>query len=227
VRAMASAVPGLDAERTCWEAGAATVVGIDEVGRGAWAGPVTVGALVIPQDRRIYKVRDSKMLTSARREALYDRIAAWAPAFAVGHAWPHECDELGMTAAQRLAARRALDDLSARGHHADAILLDGKHDYLGGPGDAGPRVETIVKGDASSLAIAAASVMAKVTRDRLMVEDAPHYPAYGFDSNVGYPAPVHQYALHAYGPTPIHRKSWMFMDALPWFRRGPDQAALF
>lgn len=220
---MAVAVPGLDAERTCWEAGAATVVGIDEVGRGAWAGPVSVGALVIPRDRRIYKVRDSKMLSRAQREALFDRIAEWTPAYSVGHASPAECDRWGMTKALRVAARRALADLAGRGHEADAILLDGNHDYLH---DA-DRVETIVKGDATSLAIAAASVMAKVTRDRIMADAAQHYPAFGFEGNVGYPAPVHQYALSGYGPTPIHRRSWMFMDALPWFRAGPAQAALF
>lgn len=216
-------VPGLVAERACWEAGAATVVGVDEVGRGAWAGPVSVAALVMPQDRRLYKVRDSKALTREQREGMFDRIVEWSPAVAVGHAWPHECDALGMTVALRTAARRALAELAERGHDPDAILLDGQHDYLG---DA-ERVETIVKGDATSLAIAAASVVAKVTRDRMMIEEAEHFPAYGFESNVGYPAPVHQAALAAYGPSSVHRRSWIFMDALPWFRTGPAQAALF
>jgi len=198
-------------------------VGIDEVGRGAWAGPVSVGALVVPRSPRLYKVRDSKMLTSLQRERLYERIVDWAPAFAVGHASHAECDGLGMTAALRLAATRALEVLSRRGFEPDRILLDGKFDYLGDR----DRVETIVGGDATSLAIAAASVVAKVTRDRLMVEEAEHFPAYGFETNVGYPAPVHQCALAAFGPTAIHRRSWIYMDSLPWFRTGPDQGSLF
>lgn len=220
---MPSAVPTLRAERTCWDAGAETVVGIDEVGRGAWAGPVTVAALVVPRSPRLYKVRDSKMLTRAERERLYARIVEWAPGFGVGHASHGECDGMGMTAALRLAAQRALGELAARGFEPDRILLDGRHDYLG---DAA-LVETIVKGDATSLAIAAASVVAKVTRDRLMIDEAEHFPAYGFESNVGYPSPAHQCALAAFGPTALHRRSWIFMDGLPWFRVGPPQASLF
>ena len=220
---MATAVPTLRAEQHCWESGAGVVVGIDEVGRGAWAGPVSVGALVVPRSPRLYKVRDSKMLTPLQRERLYERIVDWAPAFAVGHASHAECDGLGMTAALRLAATRALEMLAGRGFEPDRILLDGKFDYLGDR----DRVETIVGGDATSLAIAAASVVAKVTRDRLMVGEAEHFPAYGFETNVGYPAPVHQCALAAFGPTAIHRRSWIYMDSLPWFRTGPDQGSLF
>lgn len=218
-----SAPPGLNVERSCWEAGAATVVGIDEVGRGAWAGPVTVAALVVSSERRINKVRDSKMLTITQRERLYDRIAAWTPAFAIGHASPEECDGLGMTEALRLAGERALDGLAAAGFAPDRILLDGHFDYLA----RGEQVQTIVKGDATSLGIAAASVMAKVTRDRMMAEEAECYPGFGFERNVGYPAPHHQAALAAYGPTAIHRRSWIFMDNLPWFRCGPAQRSLF
>src|SRR5699024_7472883 len=100
--------PGRDVERRLWASGQRTVVGIDEAGRGAWAGPVTVGAVVIPPDRRIIGVRDSKLLTEAEREALFDRVRTWAIASAVGHASPGECDELGMSDAQRLAAQRAI-----------------------------------------------------------------------------------------------------------------------
>lgn len=220
---MVTAAPTLRAEQHCWEAGAETVVGIDEVGRGAWAGPVTVAALAVPRTPRLYKVRDSKMLTRAERERLFERITAWAPAYGVGHASHAECDAHGMTAALRLAAGRALEQLGGQGCEPDRILLDGKHDYLGDH----RRVETIVGGDATSLAIAAASVVAKVTRDRMMIAEAEHYPAYGFESNVGYPSPVHQCALAAWGPTAIHRRSWIYMDALPWFRTGPAQASLF
>lgn len=200
--------PGLQRERSLWEAGADVVVGIDEVGRGAWAGPLAVGAAVLPRDRRVYKVRDSKMLTEDEREAMFDRVAGWCRAWAVGTASHHECDALGMAEAQRLAARRALDRL---GLAPDRVLLDGTWDFVGG-GIA----ETIVKGDATCLSIAAASILAKVTRDRLMRAEHPHYPVYGFDGNKGYPSPGHRAALHWLGPSAVHRRSWVFMDALVW-----------
>lgn len=198
------------------------MVGVDEVGRGAWAGPVTVAALVVPMGRRIYRVRDSKLLSREQREKLHDRVLDWAPAVGVGHASHEECDALGMTAALRLAGRRALGELARLGYEPDRILLDGRHDYLG----LGDRVETVVDGDRVSLSIAAASIVAKVTRDRLMVAEADHFPAYGFETNVGYPSPVHQAALAAYGPTAIHRRSWIYMEGLPWFRRGEPQPSL-
>ncbi|MGI9600942.1 MAG: ribonuclease HII, partial [Acidimicrobiales bacterium] len=152
--------PGLRIERALWDQGHETVVGIDEVGKGAWAGPLTIGAVVVPRDRRIYKIRDSKMLTEPEREALFDRITEWCRWWAVGHASAQECDELGMSEAQRLATRRALDQLDEPSYR---VLLDGKWDFVGG-GIA----QTIVKGDAHSLSIAAASILAKVTRDRIM-----------------------------------------------------------
>ncbi|MEX0825146.1 MAG: ribonuclease HII [Acidimicrobiia bacterium] len=206
--ALKGSAPGLVVERSLWEAGATVVVGVDEVGRGAWAGPITVGAVVVPRDRRIYKLRDSKMLTEGEREARFDRVAEWCEAWAVGHASFEECDELGMSEAQRLAARRAIDGL---GVTPEAVVVDGSWDFVGGP-----RTETIVRGDATCLSIAAASILAKVTRDRLMRVEAEHYPAYGFDSNKGYPEPRHQAALQWYGPSAIHRRSWVFMDSLMW-----------
>jgi ribonuclease HII len=148
------------------------------------------------------------MLSEFQREALFDRIAAWCSTWAVGHASPAECDRLGMSAAQRLAAQRALAALAIE---PDRILLDGKWDFVGLP-----KVRTIVRGDATSLTIAAASILAKVTRDRLMRAAAPSYPAYEFDRNKGYPGPRHRAALAASGPTPIHRRSWSFMDGLVW-----------
>ena len=252
-RALKGKAPGLRLERRLWEAGNDVVAGVDEVGRGSWAGPLTVAAVVADSDRRIYKVRDSKMLTAAEREALYDRILAWAAAASVGHATVEECTELGMADAQRLAARRAVDGLGLR---VDHVLVDGRWDFLapprgsgagaddghragghraGGHGDGGyvdgghgddgcdddgrgesPGVTTIVGGDASSLSIAAASVVAKVTRDRIMAQEAGRYPGYWFASNKGYPCPRHKAALAAWGPCAIHRRRWVFMDGLRW-----------
>ena len=200
--------PGLRVERQLWARGSSIVVGIDEVGRGSWAGPLTIGAAVVPQDRRVYKIRDSKMLSEAERESLFDRIADWCVGWAVGHATEFECDSLGMSAAQRLAATRAL---AALGRPVDHVLLDGNWDFVGGG-----NVSLIVKGDATSLSIAAASILAKVTRDRIMREKATHYPGYDFDRNKGYPCPRHMAALQAWGPTAIHRRSWAFMDELSW-----------
>lgn len=208
---VASPYPTLRFERRLWEAGDEVVVGIDEVGRGSWAGPVTVGAVVAP-DQHLKGVRDSKVLTIAERELCAVRVRRWARGWAVGHATHEECDAFGMTEALRRAAQRALDGLAEQGIEADRIVLDGKHDYLG----LGPKVRCVVKGDSSVLSVAAASVVAKVTRDALMAEEAEHFPAYGFESNRGYPAPVHRAALAAYGPCSIHRRSWIFMDALPW-----------
>lgn len=200
--------PTLAIERELWAAGCDVVVGMDEVGRGAWAGPLTVGAAVLPPDRRVYRVRDSKQLTERERERLFDRIAAWCSAWAVGHASQEECDRLGMSDAQRLAARRALDGL---GLQPGRVLLDGKWDFVGGG-----RTQRIVRGDATCLSIAAASILAKVTRDRIMRAEADHYPAYGFEENKGYPCPRHKAALAGWGPSVIHRRSWVFMDKLPW-----------
>src|SRR5947209_20102879 len=115
-------VPKLSVERALWDDGKDVVVGVDEVGRGAWAGPIMVGAAVLPRDRRVYRVRDSKMLTEAERERLFDRIAGWCVAWAVGGASQKECDTLGMADAQRLAARRALEDLALP---PDQVLVDG------------------------------------------------------------------------------------------------------
>jgi ribonuclease HII len=198
--------PGLDLERRLWESGRDVVVGIDEVGRGAWAGPLTVAAAVLPTDRRVYKVRDSKMLTEGEREALFDRVAGWCRAWAVGHASAAECDELGMSAAQRLAARRALDGLAVE---PEAILVDGSWDFVGG-------ARGVVGGDATCLSIAAASILAKVTRDRIMRVEAEQFPAYWFESNKGYPGPRHRAALQWLGPSTLHRRTWAFMDGLVW-----------
>lgn len=198
--------PGLTVERDLWRDESTVVVGVDEVGRGAWAGPISVGAAVVPKDRRVYKIRDSKLLTETEREALFDRVAAWCVTWSVGHASALECDELGMSEAQRLAAKRAMDGLGLKPDH---ILVDGNWDFVGG-------AKRIVGGDRSSLSIASASILAKVTRDRMMRAIAPDFPGYNFEGNKGYPCPVHKAALQAAGPSAVHRRSWVFMDHLMW-----------
>jgi len=207
-KAIKSKSPGLHVERELWERGDAVVVGVDEVGRGSWAGPISVGAAVVPQDRRVYKIRDSKVLTEPEREALFERIAAWCVTWAVGHASHEECDDLGMSEAQRLAARRAMDQL---GVAPDRVLVDGNWDFVG----AGNSIR-IVGGDATSLSISAASILAKVCRDRIMRSQDHHYPFYLFAENKGYPEPRHKAALQHFGPSAIHRRSWVFMEHLPW-----------
>lgn len=191
-------------------------MGVDEVGRGAWAGPLTVGAVVIPRDRRIVGVRDSKLLTETEREGLFDRLTGWARAWAVGHVDPAECDVLGMSEAQRLAARRAVDGLGIEVHH---VLVDGTWNFVDGP------ATTVRKGDLTCLSIAAASIVAKVSRDRLMRDADRDHPAYDFAWNKGYPCPRHRQALRGNGPSAIHRRSWSFMDDIPWTgarRRRPE-----
>lgn len=198
--------PGLSVERELWVDDSTIVVGVDEVGRGAWAGPLSVGAAVVPKDKRVYKIRDSKMLTETERETMFERVADWCQAWSVGHATFEECDELGMSEAQRLAARRAIAGLGVTPHH---VLVDGNWDFVGG-------ARKIVRGDRTSLSIAAASMLAKVTRDRMMRSVAQNYPGYNFEGNKGYPCPTHKAHLQAMGPSAIHRRSWVFMDHLVW-----------
>ena len=217
--------PNRAIERELWEAGHPVVVGIDEVGRGSWAGPLMVGAAVLPRDRRVNGVRDSKMLTETGREQIFDRVAAWCDAWAVGAASHQECDELGMADAQRLATQRALSSL---GVVADAAVVDGKWNFVS-PHVA--RVEMRVKADALCLSVAAASILAKVTRDRIMREEAQHFPNWHFETNKGYPCPLHKTALQGYGPSAIHRRSWVFMEHfVPWPGMRvvrPEQPTLF
>src|SRR4051812_2712705 len=179
-------IPGLHVEKALWDEGHEVVVGVDEVGRGAWAGPISVGAAVLPRDRRVYKVRDSKMLTSAQREKMFDRLTEWCVTWSVGHASQPECDELGMSAAQKLAAKRAIEGLGLDAPPS-VVLVDGTWDFIGTG-----NTRRIVRGDAGCLSIATASVLAKVTRDRLMRLEAEHFPAYDFDKNKGYPCPRHK-----------------------------------
>ncbi|GAA3376528.1 ribonuclease HII [Streptomyces sannanensis] len=191
--------------------GARIIAGVDEVGRGAWAGPVTVCAAVTGLRRPPAGLTDSKLITPKRRTELAGQLEEWVTAHALGHASPEEIDGMGMTAALRLAAERALEGLPVR---PDAVILDGKHDYLGEPW----QVRTVIKGDRSCVVVAAASVIAKVRRDAMMAELGEEYAAFDFAANAGYPSPAHKAALEQWGPTPHHRLSWSYLDALPQWR---------
>ncbi len=197
------------------ERGYALLAGIDEVGRGALCGPVTVGVVVVAASttQPPRGLRDSKLLPPASRRALVPRIQRWAVASAVAHASSVEIDDIGIIAALRLAGHRALDALPVR---PDAVLLDGNHDYLT-PRTADEQaakvtdwlpVHTVVKADLRCASVAAASVLAKTTRDAIMVRLATSHPAYGWDENKGYATPTHRTALRDQGPTPHHRVSW-------------------
>lgn len=194
------------------------VVGIDEVGRGAYAGPVTVGVCLIDKNSSTVPagLRDSKLLSLVSREKLIPSIQAWSIATAVGDCDPAEIDELGMTAALRLAANRALGLIEIT---PDVVILDGSHDWLTPPSrdlfsppadivEYCGQVVTKVKADMSCASVAAASVVAKVHRDSLMRRYEAQYPGYGFADNVGYGTSSHREAISVKGLTPIHRHSW-------------------
>lgn len=200
-------VPGIRFEQPHWDSGA-LVAGIDEVGRGAWAGPLTLAAVVLPTDRRIYKLRDSKVLTPEVRQHLSGRLHELAIGIGIGHASNVEVDRYGLSEATRRAARRAVEALPVA---PDVMLVDGTWDFLA---DLGTHNETIPKGDGRSASIAAASIVAKVARDRIMVDVAGRHPPYVFASNKGYPSPDHVAALEQHGPCDLHRRSWAPIAAL-------------
>jgi ribonuclease HII len=215
------APPDLSEERRLFAEGHRCVAGLDEVGRGAWAGPVSVGAAVVAtahtEDSMPVWLRDSKQLSEMRRESIFLSVGDWCVEWAVGHATPEECDRWGMRMALQLASGRALDGL---GRAPDALLVDGPLDLVNGSGRTGQgfagTVRPIIGGDARCASVAAASVLAKVVRDRIMRGESEHFPAYGFERNKGYPSPVHQTALRGYGLSAIHRRSWSYVAGLPW-----------
>ena len=182
------------------------ICGIDEVGRGPLAGPVVAGAVILPRDCRILYINDSKQLSEKKREELYDIIMEQAVSCAVGYASPARIDETNILQATYEAMREAIAGLKVR----PDILLN---DAVTIPGVSIPQVP-IIKGDAKSITIGAASIIAKVTRDRLMQEYDALYPEYGFGGNKGYGSAVHIEALKEHGPTPIHRRSFIgnFVD---------------
>lgn len=182
-------------------AGAGYLCGIDEAGRGPLAGPVVAGAVILPKDCNILYLNDSKQLSAKKREELYDVILREAVAVGVGYATPERIDEINILQATYEAMREAVGQLSVK---PDMLL----NDAVRIP-DLDIPQEAIIKGDAKSVSIAAASIVAKVTRDRLMVRYDSVYPAYGFAAHKGYGAAAHIEALKKYGPTPIHRKSFI------------------
>ena len=182
------------------------VCGVDEAGRGPWAGPVSAAAVILNPDDLPEGVDDSKALTAARREVLEVEIKARAVAWGVGFASVEEIHELNILHATGLAMCRAIEQLAVQ---PVAALVDGNYRFKL-PCD----VQTVVGGDGLSLSIAAASILAKTARDRLMVELDAQYPGYGFASHKGYNAPVHQAALKTMGPCPAHRRGWSPIKAL-------------
>ncbi|MDP1876682.1 MAG: ribonuclease HII [Actinomycetota bacterium] len=206
-------------ERRLLREGPHLLASMDEVGRGALGGPVTVGVVLVDRTvtRALPGVRDSKLLSPGARERLVPRIRAWAVGYAVGHASAVEIDEVGIIGALRRAGLRALAGLSVA---PDAILLDGSHDWLSALGqgslfdddtgdrDCLPPVTMRVKADLTCASVAAASILAKTERDAIMVELAHRHPEYGWAANKGYAAPEHIEALRCHGPTVHHRQSW-------------------
>lgn len=179
----------------------AYICGIDEVGRGPLAGPVVAGAVILPKDCDILYLNDSKQLSEKKREELYDIIMEKAISVGLGYVSPERIDEINILQATYEAMREAISKLSPQ---PDLLL----NDAVTIPKIAIRQVP-IIKGDAKSISIAAASIVAKVTRDRLMVDYDSVFPEYGFASNKGYGAAVHLEALKKFGPTPIHRKSFI------------------
>lgn len=203
------------------DSGHRLLAGVDEVGRGALGGPVSVGVAVIDArvTRSLAGVRDSKLLTPAERSALVPRIRRWVVASAVGHASAAEVDEVGVIGALRRAGRRAL---VACGAEPDVVLLDGHHDWLSSPAqgdlllDEEPwstPVLTRIKADLTCASVAAASVLAKVERDGLMTRLDAEHPGYGWAGNKGYATPDHLDALRRLGPCAEHRRSWRLPEA--------------
>lgn len=184
-------------EAELWAAGCQYVAGVDEVGRGAWAGPLVAAAVVLPTDCKLRGARDSKLLTSLKRQQLAAKIKRQAAGIGVGWATVSEIDASGLTEALRLAGGRALAVIES----IDGVLLDGNHNYLG----PSYQVKTVIKADNCCLSVAAASIVAKVARDAYMARIHQLYPDYGFDTNVGYGTRRHQKALRSQ-VSPIHRR---------------------
>lgn len=195
-------------ELTMWEIedeffsnGYKVICGVDEAGRGPLAGPVCAAAVILPMHAEIPGLNDSKKLSDKKRRELFPVICEKALAYAIAFSTEQEIDEINILQATFLAMQRALDQLSIR---PDIALIDGNREK-----DFGLPVKTVIKGDSLSANIAAASVLAKVTRDDLMIRMAEQYPQYGFEIHKGYGTRAHYQALEEYGPAPIHRMTFL------------------
>jgi len=214
--------PTLDFENNLFSRGAKLIAGMDEVGRGCLAGPVSVGVAVISIENinPPENLADSKLLTHEQREELLPLVKTWVKDFAVGHASNEEIDEIGLTRALRRAGRRALVQLVTKPDH---LILDGKHNWLmpeketqnmfeqefdDGPLSVDLKIITQVKADLTCASVAAASIVAKTTRDQMMAELSKEFPNYFWAENKGYAAPEHLEAIKSFGATKYHRVSW-------------------
>ncbi|WP_309071749.1 ribonuclease HII [Arthrobacter sp.] len=233
---MSGKAPTLRYERSFLTEGHRFLAGCDEVGRGALAGPVSVGLVVIDLAavKGLRGVRDSKLLSAPERVALVPKIQRWAVAYGVGHASAAEIDAIGLMAALRTAGNRAWSQIPVE-LRPDAVILDGNHNWLapasqGSLFDAAETlqvscdapVHTRIKADLQCLSVAAASVLAKVERDRLMVEIAQEYPGYGWEINKGYATAAHRAAIDELGPCVEHRRTWRLGSTAA----GPDMPAV-
>ena len=188
-------------EQECFDQGFQVICGVDEAGRGPLAGPVCAAAVIMPANLEIPGLNDSKKLTDKRRRELFPIIKEQAIAYGIGLASHEEIDEINILQATYLAMERAIAQLSVK---PDMALIDGNRAK-----DFGIPVRTVVKGDSLSASIAAASILAKVTRDDLMLEAAQAYPQYQFDVHKGYGTKAHYAALTEHGPSPIHRMTFL------------------
>ena len=214
--------PHASRERRLFESGAKTIVGIDEVGKGSWAGPLVIGIAMLSREMifsdepavALGGVRDSKQLSELQREEIFDQVATKCLRWSIGAASALECDQLGMVEAQRLATARGFAAMAEAS--VDVAIVDGRWDFVS---PHARKVLVEVKADADCVSVAAASVLAKVSRDRMMRSLAGDYPQWHFDTNKGYPCPKHRAALQGYGPSAIHRTSWAFMpNYVPWLK---------
>ena len=215
---MVSTVPTLRHERILLREGARLVIGMDEVGRGAIAGPVAVGLSIVDLDTRTAPegLKDSKLLAEPKREALQPKVARWARHASVGLASNERIEAIGIIAALGLAARRAIDAIRDEGVDLTGavVLLDGSHDWLSPAIDRALPVVMRVKADRTCAAVAAASVLAKVHRDRLMIDNDVVHPGYVWTSNKGYASAEHYAGIERVGASPLHRWSWLKQPGL-------------
>lgn len=203
---MNSAAPTMQKEKELYEKGYRHIVGIDEVGRGAWAGPLVACAIILPFHPRVYRVRDSKLLSSTERVELAKRLQEIAQSIGVGIAQQSEIDAQGIQQANKLAMQRAVQQLSVQ---PDYLLIDGRM-TLDGP----HRQISIIRGDQLVYSIAAASIIAKVRRDHLMEEYHDQFPVYGFAEHKGYGTALHRRELQRNGVSAIHRRSFQPMKSM-------------